>query len=256
MRLPRPLALVMFAFAAITPLIAQPFTALQDGERFRYQIGWGVFANAGEVVIEAHRVTVDAKEFFRVNTYIVSRGVIRGLFRFENRAELLIDAESGRILSAHDVGISGSSKLDSRTEFNYATRQATHRDAIRPERNRDFPIPAGIPMDLISTLIGTRDWKAQRGDRHDALVYFGRDLYPVVIRAEGEEEIKTPLGKFKAMLLVPRMETETPRGVFKQGGEIKVWVSRSAQPQPVRMQLQLNFGTARLTLVEHSVPAK
>ncbi|HRE81098.1 MAG TPA: DUF3108 domain-containing protein [Opitutaceae bacterium] len=229
------------------------FAGLKDGERLRYQIGWGVFSHAGEVVIEARRGTLESKPVSHVSIVIASRGMIRSLFKFESRTHLVVDAATGAILRAHDTGISGSDRLDARTDFDYLTRRAFHRDLERPERNRDFPIPEGVPMDLISALIETREWRPKVGDHRDALVYFGRDLYSVVLRAEAYESLKTPLGTFDTVCLVPRMENEPPRGVFKRGGEIKVWVSRDATPQPIRMQLNLSFGTARLTLVERSV---
>jgi len=248
--------LFLFASTPISRAHAEPFTALKDGERFRYQIGWGMFSNAGEIAIEAARDTLDGREIFRVKTKIASRGVIRGLFRFDNRGELTIDAATGRVLTASDGGESGSKRVETRTVFDYVRRIATHTDAVKPDRNRDFPIPDGNPVDLISALIRTRDWKPHLGEYRDALVYFGRDLYPVTLRAENRETIKTPLGTFSTIQLIPRMETEPPRGVFKRGGEIKVWVSETSEPLPVQMQLNLSFGTARLSLVEHSVHGK
>ena len=62
------------------------------------------------------------------------------------------------------------------------------------------------------------------------------------------------MGTFKALRLVPRMDKEPPRGLFQRGGEIKVWISDGARPLPVRMQLKLNFGTATLSLQQHTVP--
>lgn len=244
------------ALLSIQGFAAQTFVGLKDGERLRYQIGWGVFSHAGDVVIEARHGMLGSKAVSHVSIVIASRGMIRSLFKFESRTDLVVDAATGAILTAHDTGISGSDRLNARTDFNYLNRTAMHRDQERPERNRDFPIPEGVPMDLISALIETREWKPAVGDHRDALVYFGRDLYPVVLRAETYESLKTPLGTFDTVCLVPRMENEPPRGVFKRGGEIKVWVSREGVSQPIRMQLNLSFGTARLTLVEHTLASR
>ena len=57
----------------------------------------------------------------------------------------------------------------------------------------------------------------------------------------------TPLGTYKTLVLVPRMEKDA-KGLFKKGGEIKVWISQDASSLPVKMQLKLNFGTATLLL--------
>jgi len=245
--------LFLLAVSLSSLLPAAPFTALQDGEKFRYRTGWGIFAHAGEVVIEAHRVKMDGRSVFRLTTQISSRGIVRGLYTFDDRGELLIDEATGQILLAKDEGRSGSKRLHSETVFDYERHVARHTDHARPERNREFAIPDGDPIDLISALIQTREWKLELGQRRDALVYFGRDVYPITITADGLETVRGPKGQISTMRLIPRMETEEPRGVFKRGGEIKVWVSQSSPRLPVQMQLKLNLGTAMLTLIEHTV---
>lgn len=229
-----------------------PFTALRDGERFRFQIAWGIFSNAGEIVMEARRETTAESDLVRVQTRISSRGFVRGVYKFDNTSELVIDRATGRLLTATEEGTGGSQGTHTRTLFDYERRLATHRDSLRPQRDREFPLGAADPVDLITALIQTRDWHLRLGEHRSVEVYFGRDIYPVVIRAEKRESVKTPLGTFVTTQLVPRMETEAPRGVFQRGGEIKVWVSDGDDSQPVQMQLQLNFGSARLTLVEHA----
>jgi hypothetical protein len=42
-----------------------------------------------------------------------------------------------------------------------------------------------------------------------------------------------------------------PKGLFKKGGEIKVWISQDASSLPVKMQLKLNFGSATLLLSDY-----
>lgn len=244
---------LLLLLALAPPMLAAPFTALKDGERFRYRTSWGIFSNAGEVVIEARKIDLEGKSVFRITTHIASRGFVRGVYNFDDQGELLIEAATGRVLSASDKGISGSKQLHSETNFDYERRVARHVDIARPERNREFPIPDGDPVDLISALIQTREWTLQVGERKPALVYFGRDLYPIVITADGRETLRTLQGKVSTLRLVPTMESEAPRGVFKRGGEIKVWVSETPSRQPVQMQLKLNFGTALLTLAEHTI---
>jgi hypothetical protein len=62
--------------------------------------------------------------------------------------------------------------------------------------------------------------------------------------------VRTPLGKYKTLVLVPRMEKD-PKGLFKRGGEIKVWIAQDGSRLPVKMQLKLKYGTASLLLTEH-----
>jgi hypothetical protein len=45
-----------------------------------------------------------------------------------------------------------------------------------------------------------------------------------------------------------------PKGLFKRGGEIKVWIAQDGSRLPVKMQLQLKFGSATLSLSGYQPP--
>lgn len=236
-------------------LRAEPFTAFGDGEKLVYKVSWGIIG-AGEIEISAKAETSpDGKALMRITNSMSSKGMVRGVYRFDNKAQALIEIETGRMLSTSESGVDRSKPTESRTDFDYAANLARHKDTYRPGRNRDIPFATGAePMDLLSALVQTRHWNIKRGEARDVLVHFGRDIYPVTIHADSIEEVDTPLGDFQAMMLVPKMEKEAPRGVFKKGGEIKVWIAQTGPRLPVKMQLKLGFGSATLTLVSHTPP--
>jgi hypothetical protein len=246
--------LALFCLATLTAH-AEPFTAFGDGERLVYRVSWGIIG-AGQIVIAAKAETdKDGKALMRITNSMSSRGMVRGLYRFDNDAEILIERDNGHMLWAAEKGFERSNKTESRTDFDYAAGVAHHVDTYRPNRNTDIPLkPGDEPMDLISALVQTRRWDIKPGDSRDVLVHFGREFFPVTIHAQEIEEVDTSLGDFNAMVLVPRMEKEPPRGLFKRGGEIKVWIAQSGERLPVKMQLKLGFGAATLTLIEHTPP--
>jgi hypothetical protein len=233
------------------PALAAPFTAFRDGESFTYKIGFAFFSKAGELSVAARHDTLNGAEIARVSTETTSRGVVRSLYRLDNKAEAVIERRTGRILSTKESGEDSKRATDTETTFDYAKRVARHEDRVRTERSRDIPIPDGDPLDLISALVQTRDWNLKPGEKRDALVHFGPDLYPLTIHAEGYEEVRTPLGKYKTLVLVPRMDGKEAKGLFKRGGEIKVWIAQDGSRLPVKMQLKLKYGTASLLLSEH-----
>jgi len=238
------LCLPCFAFAA-------PFTAFRDGETFTYRVGFLVFPHAGDIIIEAHDQKLDGTEVMSVTTDTKSRGVVRALYAFDNKAEVVIEKASGRMLRVKERGTDPKRATDTDISFDYATRIAKYTDRIRPEQSASVPIPDGNPVDLISALVQTRDWNLKPGEKRDLLVQFGRDFFPLTIKAEDYEEVWTPLGNYHTLVLVPRME-KNPQGLFKKGGEIKVWISQDASNLPVKMQLKLNFGSATLLLSKYT----
>src|SRR4051794_31370515 len=247
-------SLVFIALAAaLIPAEAAPFTAFRDGETFTYRVGFAIFGRAGEIAITAHEENQNGVDVMRVTTDTRSRGFVRGLYAFDNKAEVVIEKGTGRMLHVKESGADPKRATDSEISLDYKTRTAHFIDRVRTDRTADIPIPEGDPMDLISALVQTRDWNMKPGQKRNLLVQFGRDFYPLTITAEEYEEVRTPLGIYQTLVLVPRMEKD-PKGLFKKGGEIKVWISQDLSNLPVKMQLKLNFGPATLLLSDYKAP--
>ncbi len=249
----RLLPVLAMILIAGSPAHAEPFIAFADGDRYVYRAGWGLLSNAGLITITARADTVDGRPVMRITTTTSSRGLVRGFYRYDDEGEVVIDRETGRVVYSWEKGSAGSRQSESRTDFDYEQGIASHRDTQRPHRNTDLEIPEGNPIDLITSLVAPRHWEIQPGESRDLLVHFAREFFPLTLHAEAYENVKTPLGTFKALRMVPRMEKEEPRGIFERGGEIKVWISQDGERLPVRMQLKLKYGTATLLLQERTV---
>jgi hypothetical protein len=245
--------LLATAMLVVSSLSANPgpFTAFTDGETFTYRVSWGFFFHAGEIVISAHaEKSADGADVIRITTDTTTRGVVRGLFPYDDRAEGIIDQKTGRLLLVREKGSDGKHFTDNETTFDYSRMIASYVDRAHPDRTAQVPIPPGDPIDLISALVETRDWDLKPGGRRNVLMNFGNDFFPIALCAEGYDDVRTPLGTFQTLVLVPRME-QNPKGIFRRGGEIKVWISQAGQKLPVKMQLKLKFGAATLYLTNY-----
>ena len=242
-----------FALFATAQLHATPFTAFRDGETFTYKVSFAIFSHAGDIIIAAHDDKKDGQDLVRVTTDTKSRGIVRGLYAFDNQAEVVIDRATSRMQSVKESGADPKRATDTELALDYATGKARYTDRVRTERSAEFEIPPGDPMDLISALVQTRDWNLKSGEKRDILVQFGRDFYQLAIYADGIEEVRTPRGVFQAQVLIPKMEKD-PKGLFKKGGQIKVWIAQDEGRLPVKMQLKLNFGSATLLLSDYQAP--
>ena len=242
-------------FAAVSAGAA-PFTAIRDGESLTYKVGFAFFTHAGDISISGQNDAFAGHDRIRITVDTRSRGIVRGLYEFDNKAEAVIDPASGRLLSVHESGADPRKATNSDLVVDYDRRVAAYTDKISPDRSKELKLPdGGDPLDLISTLVQTREWCLKPGEKRDVVVQFTDDFYAITITAEGYEEVRTPMGKYNALVLVPRMEKE-PKGMFKRGGEIKVWIAQDGSHLPVKMQLKLNFGSATLSLTDYKPPAK
>lgn len=245
------LALLLPAFARADEKIA----LLQPGEALTYRVSWGLLGQIGEMKISASAETVDGKESIRVNTTSATRGFVRTFYPFDGSAWTLFDAGTGRLLSGAATTKTSKKSTSASILFDYVKGEAVYTDHLRAKRSATLPLPDdAAPVDLITSLIQGRIWELQPGQSREALVLFDDEFYPLLITAEREETLSTASGPRKAILLVPTMP-ENPKGMFKRGGEVKVWVSADKDRLPLRFEVKLKVGTAYATLSHYDPPS-
>lgn len=249
--------LLLPLICAVPLATAAPLTAFRDGETFTYKVGFAIFTHAGDITISAHDDKSNGRDLVRITTDTRSAGLVRGLYEFDNKAEVVLDRATSRLQSVKESGADPKHATDTEFTVDYAKRTAHYTDRVRTDRSGELSLPdGGDPIDLISALVQTRDWNLEPGQKRDVVVQFGRDFYPLAIYADHYETVRTPLGKYKTLVLIPRMEKD-PKGLFKKGGEIKVWISQDATNHlPVKMQLKLKFGSATLLLSDYESGTK
>lgn len=248
--------LILLPLICAVPLAAAaPLTAFHDGETFTYKVSFAIFPHAGDITISAHDDKSNGRDLVRITTDTRSAGFVRGLYEFDNKAEVVLDRATSRLQSVKESGADPKHATDTEFAVDYAKHIAHYTDRVRPERSEELALPDGDPIDLISALVQTRDWKLEPGQKREVVVQFGRDFYSLSIYADHYETVRTPLGKYKTLVLIPRMEKD-PKGLFKKGGEIKVWISQDATKLPVKMQLKLKFGSATLLLSDYESGTK
>lgn len=240
-----------FGLAAATS--AQAETALQAGEELTYSVRWAVLPSAGQIRISATQRIADGSPQLSVTTQTETRGLARSLMSFQARSESIFDVASGRLVSLRESSVARAKRVDYSVEFDYARKHAlfTGKDAAAP---RTLELPEGDPADLITTLMKTRLWDLKVGDVRDVLVSYRDDFYLLTVHATNRESVRTPLGEFDTIVIEPRMEKTPPKGMFKRGANVKVWVSRDTARLPVRFQVDFKVGTGVATLVKYSPP--
>ena len=237
------------ALHAATPL------PLGDGESLIYHVSWAFLPGIGEIKVAGRRTT-DAfgAPQLRVVTTTASRGVAHLLLPFELRGESLFDAATGRLV-ALDEWTEKRNRLSVHTvNFDYAHRVAKYTVPGDSPDGRLLALPPGNPTDLITCLLEARTWNLKAGESRDALVLFEDDFYELTIHALGYETITTPLGTFFTQVLEPRMEKTPPKGMFRHGSTVRVWISLDPRRLPVRFEVQFKFGTGMATLLEYQPP--
>ena len=248
------LKLSLLLFAAL-PLAAETKLAVRAGETFTYKVSWAVLPGAGEIKITVAADTTGITPRLRVTTTTQTRGLARMLLPFDAKAESIFDLASGHLVALTESNTQRSKKSEHAVAFDYTNAQALYSVPGSIEPPRALPMPAGDPMDLITSLVQTRAWDLQPGEKRDALVLFDNDFYELTIHAARIEELRTALGTFQTLVLEPRMDKTAPKGMFKRGSTARVWISQDERRLPVKFEVEFKLGTGVATLTRYDAPA-
>jgi len=248
----KPLAL-LFALVSTLTLQAAPIS-FGDGERFNFRVSWGLFSEAAEITIAARAEQSAGLPQIRVTTTTSTRGMIRKLYSFDGRAESVFDAADGRMLAATASTSSKKRKTQAMAVFDYPAAVVRYEDFLRPHRSIDIPLPAGQPMDLITSLIESRSWNLKVGDRRPTTVMFDDEFYDLTLVATRIERVDTPSGERDALVIEPIMEKD-PKGMFKRGGTVRVWISQDEKRLPLKLEVSVKYGTGTAWLTDYRPPS-
>jgi hypothetical protein len=229
--------------------------AIQPGERLNYRVAWGIFFHAGEITIIARPETNDNRPSTAVTSTTSTRGVLRRLFRFEAQADAIFDNETGKMLVYTEKSAGGRKTTNYSIEFDYPQHVARYTDFVQSENSSAINLPAEAPYDLIMALISTRGWNLKPGEARDVNVLFGKDLYELTVHALRYEDLTTALGTYHTIVYEPRMEKTPPKGMFKRGSAVHVWISQDGEQRlPVKFEVEFSFGAGVATLAEYDPP--
>ncbi len=230
---------------------------LRDGEQLKYRVAWGIFGHAGEININAAAEIDDGVPHLAVTTTTMTRGVLSRLFPFEARGQSIFNQNTGRLMLLTETSESGKKRTNTAMEFDYQKSVAQFSDFLNSSRDRSIDLPpGGDPMDLIMSLVQTRTWELKPGDARDINVVFEKEIYQLTVHALGYEMVETRLGRFKTLMLEPRMEKTPPKGMFKRGSRVHVWIAQDDPRRlPVKFEVEFKFGAGVATLIDYDPPA-
>jgi hypothetical protein len=245
----------LVGFLWLVPLgVVRAETALQAGEELIYSVRWAVLPVAGQIRIAATQSVAGGSPRLTITTTTQTRGLAKALMTFQAHSESIFDVRTGLITTLQESSATRGKSTDYSVDFDYTNGRALYTRKAEP--TRELLLPEGEPADLITTLMKTRLWDLDVGQSRDVLVSYRDDFYMLTVHATALEQVKTPLGEFETIVLEPRMEKSPPKGMFKRGANVRVWVSRNGTRLPVRFQVDFKFGTGMATLVKYTPPAR
>ncbi len=207
-----------------------------------YTVDWRVFpAGTAVLHLEADGNTE------RVTATADSVGAVNLLFRVSDRFQSSFDRRTGCSAAFSKQTVEGRRQVNSDLHFDYSQGKA-----ILDEKNLVSGTVkhqvVGIPScvtDLLSAIFYAASQPLNAGQSFQMPVADAMRTIPVTMKAEGREEIKTPLGTYQTIRVQPTADV----GVVKNRGNIWIWYTDDDRHMPVQMRARLFWGTITFRLV-------
>ncbi len=216
----------------------------KSGEKLRFIIYYGIL-DGGYIDSELKLVDYEGEKAYHSRMLAKTTGLTDRLYKVRDEYQAIFDPNS--ILphkSIRDIS-EGKYKKYNVVYYDYDSLQVTN---IKGEV---FEVPPDI-RDMVSVfhLVRNADFENMKYDHIIKFnTFFDNELFPFDMRYRGTEMVKTRLGKFECIKLVPYVE---PGRIFNSEDDMTVWLSADRNRVPIRVKFDLKVGSVKIDLIEFS----
>jgi hypothetical protein len=191
---------------------------------------------------EAELFFTGDEEYNGIDVYHVSwkaytKGLASTIFKIQDKIDIWIDKKdffTHRLKKDINEG-SYSKKVD--VKFDYV-------NSIAITKTKQVPIDFKA-RDPFSMFYYLRTVTLEENIVMRFSAYEGKKIINYNLQMTGSEIIKTPLGDFKCKIIKPFRDGEN---LFKNSGDMRIWISEDKQRLPVKIQIKMKVGTMTLLL--------
>lgn len=233
----------------------------QSGERLTYQIYWKPLflipaLKAGEIRIEIREFPNSDPKTWKIRAWADSDGALTRIAGIEirNYFESEIDRVDYRSYRNLQQTREGKRHRDLELRFDYRGNRTLVREtdpAATPPRLIRDQVKNGIPspvVDILSIFYVTRLKQYAAGERFHFHLNHRGDFEEVRVMAVRTERLRTPLGRFPSTLL------STQGGLFREGGDFRLWIAQDGTRVPLRFEADVKFGKVYGDLIRLESP--
>lgn len=231
----------MFALLVVS-LSALPASAMSPNEKLVYDVSWsGV--KAGTTVQE---FSTKGNELHIV-TNTRSTPWLDTFFRVEDRAESVVVRGSGDRFGVpryfRNKISEGSHRRLKEARFDHQKLKVEAKDLLGKKQHTD-DISANT-FDPLSVVYYVRTLELTPGKSLFVDIYDCKKLWNTEVKVLRREEVETPVGRFKTIVVQPLMKAD---GFFARTGEVKVWLTDDALRIPVMVSTKVKIGKIKAVL--------
>lgn len=141
----------------------------------------------------------------------------------------------------------GKIRRDKEVIFNDASKKAVYINHLAGEKE-SFSVN-DFTLDPLSCLYYIRTAHIEVGRSIYVDIFDNKKLYSLEVQVVRKEEVETPAGKFKTILIKPIMKSE---GIFARKGDIFIWLTDDELRMPVMLKTKTVLGPVKAVLVSRA----
>ncbi|MCX6153464.1 MAG: DUF3108 domain-containing protein [Candidatus Kapabacteria bacterium] len=215
------------------------------GERLDYKVGYKfITAGYGSFEIMPKPLIIFGRNCYNIQFEVHSLPSLEFLYKVRDRYSSAVDC-GGIFPWAFEQHIrEGKYSLDFRADFD-------HWNNYVKANNKYYPIPK-YTHDVVSAFFYVRTLNLSSMRTDSVLVlknFFGDTTYSLAVKIKGKEEIEVEAGKFRCIVIEPIM---TKGGLFKNEGNIRIWLSDDDRKIPVKVASKILIGYVGAELTKYS----
>jgi hypothetical protein len=221
-----------------------PNSAFGVGEKLFYTVRYGPVAagTASMEVIEIARHK--GSKYFKIVSKAKSNKFFSVFYKVDDQAESWMDAYALYSLHFEKHLREGGYTADRYVDFDQENNLAfTGNDTI--------PVPECV-QDVLSSLYFVRTLNLKIGNSVFIDNHADRKNYPLEMKVLRREEVEVPAGKFNCLVVKPILKAT---GLFKQTGELTVWLTDDQYKIPVLMKSKVAVGSISTELKSYTLGA-
>lgn len=243
----RPLLLALLVGAAPAAAQTQPASAqrsvpFQPGERMEYAVSYGIVPAGTMEVRVAGLETFAGRPAYHFVFEAQSNRTVSYLYELDSTEEAWFDAAElySLLYKRHSV------ENDKTRVRQYRFDQARQ---VRIDEEGEVEPASPRAVDQLSMMYYLRLLPYKPGARFSLQNQVDPDDNPVRVEVLKTERVKVPAGTFDTYVL--KLVVKTDRGIFKKGGDNRVWVTTDPSHVPVKFTSKIGIGNFQAELTEY-----
>ena len=206
-------------------------------KKFNYQLEFENIA-AGNASISITEILSNEAKILRLKSKIKTNRFLDFFYKIRDEINIDMNYNDFSLLEVHNKIREGKYKKNY-----HAIVDRESMEIITKENRQTISTKIYSPLSIIFSL---RDKVLQNDDMYHYQVYSSEKLKDINISVIGRENVRTPYGLYKAIVLSP--QSINGKSAIKNKGDMKIWLTDDERRLPLKIEIKLKHGSILLLL--------